>query len=265
MIPVERILTANEIAFLRKHEIPLTTLFDARGMSKDERRTQMRRLNMSFAIGSPCNDHGHRLRTSAGHCIMCDTKRIAFSGRHRSPGQVYVARSVALALTKVGSAIDAASRIAQLNSERYGGGRDWHLVGMYSSDEAGKVESSVHQTLSGFRAKRTYQKDGALIDCYELFSCPANVAIQALQEVLGLSALPSQQEPITPPSPAQQPRKSLTSAWQKGDRVKHPLRPEWGVGTLIADGSNDRIEVNFHKVGNKILVPSMAKLIRLTS
>lgn len=262
MTHFEKILLRGEISFLQQHGIALSAVSDARGLGTDERRALMRRQGTLIAIGAPCKESGHRLRTSAGHCVMCDPKKIAFARRHRSPGQVYVARSVALTLIKVGSAKDAVGRIAQLNSETYGGGRDWQLVGVYDCPEAGKVESSVHSALAQFSAKGSYQKDGVLTDCYELFNCPAAVAMKTLQGILGLF-MTEHPNLAAEPVPPQQPRTSHTDGWNKGDRVKHPSRPEWGTGTLIADGSNERVEVRFRNGGDRVLVPSLAKLIRI--
>jgi hypothetical protein len=143
MSSVETLLSNAEREFLARHQITASQVVDARGLSKQARGGLMRSRAAVLAIGSPCDKRSHRLRISPGHCAECDPKKIAFARRHRSPAQVYVASSSALTLTKIGSSLDANARIAQLNSERYGGVGDWRLVGMCHSSEAGRIESEA--------------------------------------------------------------------------------------------------------------------------
>lgn len=59
----------------------------------------------------------------------------------------------------------------------------------------------------------------------------------------------------------------IEATYKKGDRVRHPSRPEWGVGVInkievvTRDGSTDlRIWVRFPSVGEKTLLASAANL-----
>jgi hypothetical protein len=263
---VADLLTASERQFLAKHGIDESKVSDARGLGLAARRTLLQRDSSLLAIGTPCGAYGHRLRTSSGHCVMCDPKKIAFARRHRTGGEVYVAWSSTLTLTKVGTAGDAAARIAQLNSEAYGGGRGWQLVDCYMCDAAGKVEAAVHRRLGDCSAAGRYIKDGKLGDAYELFNCPAVVAVQILRDVLGLEAnlpVPTSTMPVRPAEHTKFPSESGKQPWRKGDRVAHLKRPEWGIGWLTADGTAERVDVRFEHGGDKVIAPEMAHLVRL--
>lgn len=59
----------------------------------------------------------------------------------------------------------------------------------------------------------------------------------------------------------------IEATYKKGDRVRHPARPEWGIGVinkievLTRDASTDlRIWVRFPSVGEKTLLASVASL-----
>jgi hypothetical protein len=250
------LLTREERAFLERNGISSSQLIDGRGLDSNERRSLMHQSKALLALGTGCKKAGHRLRTGAGHCAMCDPKKIAFARRHHAFAEVYVARSVRLVLTKVGSAADPAARIAKLNTERYGGASDWKLVERHACDAAGKVEVAVHQTLRGFAVMGRYMKDGRLTDCYELFNCPADVAASVLRaELVAGSTNPGHKSASKPHLAGEQ--------WRRGDRVRHPQRPEWGEGVLTADGDIDRIEVRFEKGGDRILLPAAAALERI--
>jgi len=217
----------------------------------------MRRHAALLAIGVPCRKHGHRLRLSPGHCAVCDPKKIAFARRHRAPGQVYVARSSALTLTKIGSAIDAKGRIAQLNSERYGGTEDWRLIGVSDCDEAGRIEYEAHAALAHSRAEARYRKAGVLTDCYELFACPPEVALTIVQALVGQST----SRPADHDHPASSETVNADMAyWRRGDKVVHPDRPEWGMGKVLANGDSERVEVRFACGGDRVLCPSLSNL-----
>jgi len=252
----DELLTREERSFLERHGISLSELIDGRTLDSNERRSLMHQSQALLALGTACRKAGHRLRTGAGHCAMCDPKKIAFARRHHASAEVYVARSVRLVLTKVGSAADPAVRIAKLNTERYGGASDWKLVERHACDAAGKVEVAVHNALRGFAVPGRYMKDGRLTDCYELFNCPADVAVNVLRAELAAGATNPGHTSVSGPQ--------LTGEkWRRADRVRHLQRPEWGEGVLTADGDIDRIEVRFEKGGDRVLIPATAALERI--
>lgn len=257
MNSIEILLSAAELEFLTRHQIAVSQVVDARGLSKEARGNLMRRHGAVLAIGSPCEKQGHRLRISPGHCAVCDPKKIAFARRHRAPGQVYVASSSSLTLTKIGSSVDANDRVVRLNAERYGGADDWRLVGVCDCHEAGRIEYEAHAALAQCRAEARYRKSGVQTECYELFACPPEVAMNVVQAFVKQGA----SKPVTNdrgrPSKATRGEKGL---WQKGEKVMHPNRPEWGIGTILANGDSDRLEVRFSSGGDRVLCPLISNL-----
>ncbi len=80
--------------FLKAHRIPESLLFNAEGLSKRARILAMEAFDKKFFYGgSVCSNGGHSLRTKAGHCIQCDTSRIAFQLRSSDAGFVYLCYS----------------------------------------------------------------------------------------------------------------------------------------------------------------------------
>ena len=97
-------LTNEQITFLKSQGIAPAQLFDAsHTKSKADREAQMDALELSLYFGgAACAKGGHTLRTKAGHCIQCDTSKIAYQLRHSASGYVYLAYSQSKKLTKVG-------------------------------------------------------------------------------------------------------------------------------------------------------------------
>lgn len=85
--------TDDEYRFLAEQRISTSDFFDATSMSKAIRDEYYRGHKTPFIIGATCKKGGHRLRTAKGHCIQCDTSKIAYMLRGRSQGNVYVAGS----------------------------------------------------------------------------------------------------------------------------------------------------------------------------
>ena len=254
---VATLLSPAEFEFLARHRIAVSQVIDARGLTKQERRLRMRSYSALLAVGNPCAAHGHRLLTSPGHCVACDPKKLAFAKRYRATGQVYVARSSSLTLTKIGSSVDASARIAQLNSDGYGGATDWRLISKFETAEAGKVEFTAHASLADCRTPGRYRKGGELTECYELFACPPEVATTLLTAIIsGLASA------LGRPGNASQGQHKRVRPWRKGDRLTHPGHPEWGIGTVLANGDTERVEIHFEFGGERILCPSFANLIR---
>jgi hypothetical protein len=95
-------LDREQIEFLKKHKISDAELFDASGLKRQQYQVIMEQENKKFAFGvDPCSN-GHALRTRAGHCIQCNTARIAFERRHSATGQVYIAGSLKGQSIKIG-------------------------------------------------------------------------------------------------------------------------------------------------------------------
>src|SRR5260370_12836633 len=151
--------SGEELAFVKRHGIPLSQVFDATGMPNERYKKLMRELGMVVAIGvTPCALVRHTLRTRYGHCVQCGTHNLAFLKRFDEAGDVYVARSKSSALTKIGTANDAAERARSLNNFGYGGSNDWNIKFVRRCDKAGRVEVIAHQALERFSASRAYEE-----------------------------------------------------------------------------------------------------------
>jgi hypothetical protein len=82
---VSTLLTASKQSFLRDQRIDFADVFDARSMSKRQRENHADETGQRFMIGTTCEKGGHRLRTKNGHCIQCDTSKIAHLLRFSEP------------------------------------------------------------------------------------------------------------------------------------------------------------------------------------
>jgi hypothetical protein len=183
-------LDPEQLAFLSSQKVPLSVVFDATGMRKVDYAEAMKSGGFHFAYGTtPCGKGGHTLRTRAGHCIQCDTSKIAFQMRHRTPGHVYLAGSAKTNLFKVGTTNDLAVREWQLRDWRYGGAADWEVLLSSHVANAGAIEFGAQHRLRHRSEPGTYIRDGRTQGCYELFRCSYDEAREALIAVLPAGSL----------------------------------------------------------------------------
>ena len=183
-------ITAAQRKFLERFEVPMGRLFDATGMRREDYSREMSALGKLVAIGvTPCSKAGHTMRTSAGHCVECRPANLAFQLRYDAPGEVYVAHSKAVKLTKVGSAKSAMERMRHLNVYQYGGAKDWQVKFYEATSTAGRIEFAAHQILSKHSASGTYFKSGRDIQCQEIFSCSVAVAVKAVRRAQATVAI----------------------------------------------------------------------------
>jgi hypothetical protein len=165
-------LTKEELSFLGSQGIAASMVFDATGMSKAQYRPIMKAAGLPFAIGTPCQRGGHRLMTRVGHCIQCDTSKIAFMLRWNRGGYIYVAYSLGSGLTKVGLASDVSDRISALNNDRYAGACDWTLVHhFYCERDAGRIEGYIQAMFSSWKVNKGYFREGRWNQCKEVYEC----------------------------------------------------------------------------------------------
>ena len=118
----------------------------------------------------------------AGHCIQCDTAKIAYQLRNSASGYVYLAYSKSTKLSKVGfSKHHPQDRGEFLRKEAYGNIRDWDIKNFVQLPrEAGKKEFEIHAALEKFRKSITYEKNrGQFVECYEIFNCDLEIALDA--------------------------------------------------------------------------------------
>jgi len=178
-------LTTEQLAFLAAHGISLSSVFDASGMRKPDYQAAMRELGKSFAFGvTPCNRAFHTLRTRAGHCIQCDHSKIAYMLRFDATAFIYVAAADNERLIKIGSSGDIYERRTMLNTYRYGGRGDWRMLAFANCPAAGRIEFAIHAKLARFQVSGQYLQGGRQRTCYELFSCKASEAMNAVQSEL---------------------------------------------------------------------------------
>lgn len=105
-----------------------------------------------FVVAGMCQK-GHRLKTRSGHCIQCNTSRIAFQRRSSNKGVIYVA--ICGDYCKVGVVDDNFNnaeeaihqRELRLNLEGgYGGMTGWKIVAWTPiNNEVGKLEERIHK------------------------------------------------------------------------------------------------------------------------
>ena len=177
-------LTDKEKRFLRGQKIPFSKVFDATGLSTDAYQKALEGTEMSFVSGAtPCEKSGHTLRTKSGHCMQCDTSRIAFQLRSKAQAHVYIAGSISGNLIKVGSSLDVKDRIKKVNDYKYGGYEDWKLLASLFADNSGRLEIYIHNKLKSHQANGSYQREGREQQCYELFQCDFDDAYKPLSSL----------------------------------------------------------------------------------
>lgn len=253
-------LTAEQLEFLKHHDIPLEKVFDASGLSAAVYNQRMKDGGYWIAFGvTPCGAAGHTLRTRHGQCIQCKPANLSYIKRHSLPGVVYVAYSLSERIVKIGTS-QRSDRIDHLNSYRYGGASDWMKHYSVPCDDAGKVETTAHTILSAFSVRgRSYFKDGGWISCDELFSCSVEQAVEAVKSALASNGQKIKANATTdtrnPVQTTANQKNTLgngskpwkSAPWSEYDQVRHPQKPEWGVGRVceVRDGNTLLVEFEF--------------------
>jgi hypothetical protein len=167
-------LSKEQLNFLNSQRISTSLVFDASGFSTTERTVFMKHEEKYFYFGGAlCKKAGHSLRTKAGHCIQCDTSKIAFMLRSSAEGFIYLAFSPSNKLIKIGYCKESPfDRAAQLQKDAYGNIKDWEVKQHKWLDiNAGKIEFSIHTELERYQKLVTYPRNGQMVECREIFSC----------------------------------------------------------------------------------------------
>jgi hypothetical protein len=167
-------LTPEQRGFFRDQKIPLSLVFNGSGMSKAMRESLMDSLDLKFYYGgAPCQKSGHTLRSKAGHCIQCDTSKIAYQMRSSQSGYVYLAYSQKGSCAKIGSTGNGPKeRVEYLASLGYAGYSDWQLMtSRHIPAKAGMVEFHIHELLAEFQRPVSYKKQGVTVNSREVFFC----------------------------------------------------------------------------------------------
>ncbi|MCO4292203.1 GIY-YIG nuclease family protein [Solitalea sp. MAHUQ-68] len=177
-------LSNEQKKFLESNQIPISMVFDGTEHNLNECKLEMKSLDKYFLLGTKCKN-GHFLRTRSGHCIQCDTSRIAYYKRHYMDAHVYIAISQISKLLKVGFAKNIVKREKSLNDTEYGGMKDWKIVHYVSVGNAGRLEVELHKKLANYSCNEySYYKSGKKQVCYELFQCERNIAEDALDSIV---------------------------------------------------------------------------------
>lgn len=177
-------LSQSEINFLNDQGLSQDDVFDGRFFSKDEAKEKAKDLNKCVVIGSPCRKAGHRLRSRAGHCVQCDTSKLAYERRYDANSYVYVAGSLDKCWIKIGTATDIDQRLRSLKSSGYGGADDWAMLLHFKIKNAGRIEHEMQSLLSHYGSNQRYIKQGQEVDVLEIFCCSFDKAYEALNKTI---------------------------------------------------------------------------------
>lgn len=177
-------LSSDQLLFLKKHNIDLNDVFNAKGLAKKDYQFEMSRTGQYIAFNTtPCKEAGHTLRTKSGHCCQCKTSTIAYQKRNQSAGICYVAGSLTGELIKIGYSKAVEVRSKSLNSNRYAGFKHWEILFAVRSNEAGKIENKSNLLLLKYLNSLQYNHDGYFHDSHETFKCPYSKAKETLIRV----------------------------------------------------------------------------------
>ena len=99
-------LTAEELAFLRRFDLTADDVMDVRRYSSSRWKVLIKQEGKKIALGADCAKAGHRLRTTAGHCVQCDIKKYEFARRFSAEQYVYIAGSKSARVIKFGTGVD---------------------------------------------------------------------------------------------------------------------------------------------------------------
>jgi hypothetical protein len=152
-------LTPSELSFLKSQKIDSDEVLDVRMQSPVYWKAKAKSGGYDFVLGSPCRSAGHRLRTRAGHCIQCDTKKIAFIRRETKISWVYIAVSENKNVCKIGITKDIYGRSESLSKQFYGGFGGWEIVFAIKVENSGKLERSIRDSLPSTIIEGEYWKD----------------------------------------------------------------------------------------------------------
>lgn len=173
-------LTPTELAFLRSQGLTADDVMDVRYMPQWLWFQRIKEEGKTIALGSRCRKAGHRLRSTKGHCVQCDTKVLAFAGRFNLKQYVYIAGSLHARLIKIGVCKDLNQRIRQICTERHGDARDWEVIYAVEIERAGEIEDRVLSRLGRYSINSHYWKDGVLQQSIELRRCTISQAMEAM-------------------------------------------------------------------------------------
>ncbi len=178
-------LTPAEKSFLRSQGLAEADVYDARNQSTSYWKRRVREAGKTVVLGSPCSKEGHRLRSRSGHCVQCDTKKLAYQKRYHSDGYVYIAGSLSAKVLKIGTAINVDQRERNLCGHNYANISDWKIIFHVAVADAGEVEQRALRSLEFFRQGRTYEKDGRVQVAGEVIDARLARVASAVVDAIG--------------------------------------------------------------------------------
>lgn len=179
-------LTEQERSFLKRVGLSIQSVFDATKLSRSVYGRLMKARGKIVATGvTPCKAHGHRLRDSHGHCVMCNPSCLTHAKRHYTAAYVYVAYSACARLLKIGYTETLDDRIRQMNLHKLANANDWILCKAEFCENAGCVEAEVHRALCKYKLETVYGAKQGLSK--EVFRCGRKTAINALNKTVRAS------------------------------------------------------------------------------
>ncbi|WP_207425684.1 GIY-YIG nuclease family protein [Pedobacter sp. SYSU D00535] len=165
-------LTPEQEQFLKKYNLPISTVFDASGLQKKEYSAIMDELDKYIAIGvTPCTKANHTMRNKTGHCLQCNPAGIVHRMRYYQNAYIYIAGSHLIEKMKVGYTNDPDQRKYLLNSHKYGGADDWKMLYSAKCSNAGRIENEIQRSIKCYYHPSDYTKEGRVVGAYELFKC----------------------------------------------------------------------------------------------
>jgi len=181
-----QLLTAEEQSFLTQHKLSADDVLDGRSLSQSEKKQCAKELGKEIVIGSPCKKYAHRLRTRSGHCVQCDTSKLAYSSRHSQSGYVYIAGSAHQKLIKIGitKSINERAESLSVPDYKYAGLDDLRVLFWVKVENYGEIESNTHAALKQYQKIISYNKGGTNQDAREIFQCSFSQAKAVLDEAL---------------------------------------------------------------------------------
>ena len=171
--------------FIEEQGLDVSLFIDAEGNPISQIREEMKANNKIFAFNStPCQSNNHTTRSISGHCIECDTARIAFTLRHYNLGIVYIAGSIRGQLIKVGYTNNVENRVKSLNVSNIGGVNDWKILYHIQVLNAGMIEQQTQSELEPYLTELQYFHNSHLQVSKELFKCSFSKAKNMLIQVV---------------------------------------------------------------------------------
>lgn len=167
-VPINE-LTESEKTFLASQNIGPDDVYDGRKMTNADWKCAAKAEGCDFVLAGRCTSGGHRLKTRAGHCIQCNTSRIAFMRRRNAKAFVYLATAQQGAIIKIGSTLSIPEREESLRKQCYGGYADWEIVSWFKTHSSGRIEWELSNNINQYRSYGHYYKDNKLQGAVEIF------------------------------------------------------------------------------------------------